>query len=363
MYYIGLMSGTSMDAIDVALVRFEDKAILEHYRQYPISTSLRQRIRHVNEKTELGVVANLDNELGHLFADSVNQLLEEIDIDHKKIIAIGSHGQTVLHRPDIKTATSIQIADPNIICAKTGITTVADFRRMDMAYGGQGAPLACAFHQYQFQKNGQAIIILNIGGMANLTLIPAKADVIGFDTGPGNALLDDWIQINLGKEYDEDSNWGLSGEINKNLLDVMLNDPYFAKIPPKSTGREYFNINWLNSLVDQTKTKIVAQDIQATLLELTLQTIIDAINRFTHKAGEVLVCGGGAANKTLMGKLQDKLDIEITTTEKYGLSPDCIEAVTFAWLAKQRIEVKPANLPSVTGAKKKAILGGIYSPY
>ena len=357
------MSGTSMDAIDAALVSFEDKADLKFYREYPIDNALRHQIRLVNEKSELAHVAELDNVLGHLFAESVNRLLDEAKLKPEEINAIGSHGQTILHRPNISRATSIQIADPNIICTETGITTVADFRRMDMANGGQGAPLACAFHQYQFQHTSKFIAVLNIGGMANLTLLPSnKNKVTGFDTGPGNALLDDWIQLNKNEEYDKESTWATSGKVNDKLLTLMLGDPYFSTVAPKSTGREYFNLDWLKSYLNELETTINPEDIQASLLELSIQTISDAINN-NPEIEEVLACGGGAYNPVFMDKLRIKIpDKILATTEQYGLSPNCIEAVTFAWLAKQRLEQKTANLPEVTGATKGAILGGIYSP-
>ena len=361
MYFIGLMSGTSMDAVDVALVEFDNKANLKFYREYPIEPSLRQRIRLIDDKSSIGEISNLDHELGHLFADAVNTVLEEAGIEANKITAIGSHGQTILHKPTGTHRTSIQIADPNVICAKTKITTVADFRRMDMAFGGQGAPLASAFHQYQFQQNNKNTVILNIGGMANISLL-TENDIKGFDTGPGNALLDDWIQKNKHKEFDKNSEWAQKGTPNEELLKLMLSDTYFSLPVPKSTGREYFNLSWLENYSDKISSNISATDIQATLLKLTTITICNMIKSCSNNIDEVLACGGGAYNPALMDSLKSTLpNIEVSTTSKYGLEPDCIEAVTFAWLAKQRIEKIPANLSSVTGANKAALLGGIYS--
>lgn len=364
MYYIGLMSGTSMDAIDAALVEFDNKASLKLYREYPIENSLRHQIRLINEKSDLGHIADLDHELGHLFANAVNELLEEARITPDNVIAIGNHGQTILHRPDATHKTSIQISDPNVICAETGITTIADFRRMDMTHGGQGAPLACAFHQYQFQQDDKSIVILNIGGIANITLLPANnSPVLGFDTGPGNGLLDDWTQLNNNKEYDKDGLWASSGSVDSALLEQLLNDNYFSLPAPKSTGREYFNLKWLNGCLSKHDPEISPEDVQATLLRFSATSICNAIQEYANGYDEVLVCGGGAYNPLLMKALQDLLpNIKVSTTADYGLTPDCIEAVTFAWLAKQRIENKPANIPSVTGADKAVILGGIYSP-
>ncbi len=365
MYYVGLMSGTSMDAIDAALVEFDSKAKaqLKLYREYPIDNSLRHQVRLINEKSDLGHIADLDHELGHLFAKAVNDLLKDADVTSGEVNAIGSHGQTILHKPDSTHKTSIQISDPNIICAETGITTVADFRRMDMAFGGQGAPLACAFHQYQFQQGGKSLVILNIGGIANITLLPNEnSKVIGFDTGPGNGLLDDWIQLNKNKEYDKDSAWANSGKINEPLLEELLSDPYFSLTPPKSTGRDYFNLKWLNEFLTSQNKEIATEDTQATLLQLSVISISNAIQSVAGTYDEVLLCGGGAYNPSFFTLLQDLLpNHKISTTTDYGLTPDCIEAVTFAWLAKQRIENKPANLTDVTGAHKKVLLGGVYS--
>ncbi len=367
MYYIGLMSGTSMDAVDAALVEFDTKANLIHYCEYPIEQSLRHQVRSINENSTLSQVAELDHQLGHLFANAVNDLLKETNTSPDQIIAIGNHGQTVFHKPeaspDSPYTTSIQIADPNIICAKTGITTVTDFRRMDIAFAGQGAPLASAFHQYQFQQEDKSLVILNIGGIANITLLPNDdSKVIGFDTGPGNGLLDDWIQLNKAEEYDKDSTWALSGKANPSLLKELLSDKYFSIEPPKSSGRDYFNLCWIKNYLDKLGTNIVAENVQATLLKLTVATISDAINNVASNYHEVLLCGGGAYNPTFSKLLQQSLtNIKVTTTSDYGLTPNCIEAVTFAWLAKQRMENKTANIPDVTGASRKILLGGLYS--
>jgi anhydro-N-acetylmuramic acid kinase len=362
--YIGLMSGTSMDAIDAALVEFDNKANLKLYREYPLDNSIRHQVRLINEKSDLGHIADLDHELGHLFAKAVNDLLKEANVSSDQVNAIGSHGQTILHKPNTTHKTSIQIADPNIICAETNITTVADFRRMDMAFGGQGAPLASAFHQYQFQQDNKALVILNIGGIANITLLPNdESKVIGFDTGPGNGLLDDWIQLNRDEEYDKDSHWAQSGKVSNELLKQLLTDEYFSLPAPKSTGREYFNIEWLNNYLSKLKTELSAEDVQATLLQLSVTSISNAIKNIAKNYDEVLLCGGGAYNPAFLKLLQGILpSMKVSTTEDYGLTPDCIEAVSFAWLAKQRMENKAANIPDVTGANKKVLLGGVYSP-
>ena len=360
MYYIGLMSGTSMDAIDCALVSFEnDKTDLVYYSQYPLENNIKQGVRSVNAKVDVDVVNQLDIQLGHLFAQATNSMLEQAGFEPGKITAIGSHGQTVLHEPDAPQPFSLQIANPNIIANETGILTVADFRNMDIAAGGQGAPLAPAFHEFQFRTTDKNRVVLNIGGIANITILPRdeNIDVTGFDTGPGNALMDNWAQKHLNTEMDKDGLWAISGQINKELLDEMLKDRYFGKIPPKSTGIEYFNLEWLEKFDNKSR----PEDIQATLLMLTVQTIAGAIEKYAPETDEVLVCGGGAHNKSVMHALRKQLPgINVVLTSEFGLDPDCIEAITFAWLAKRRIENKPGNLPSVTGASKPVLLGTLY---
>ena len=364
MYYIGLMSGTSMDAVDAALVEFGKKTTLKFYNEYPLEISVKNQICQINEKSNLVDVAMLDNKLGYIFADAANDLVKKADINSNQVAAIGSHGQTILHVPTIAEKTSIQISDPNIICAKTGITVVADFRRMDMAFGGQGAPLASAFHEYQFKNNNKSTVILNIGGFANITLLPCnKNEIIGFDTGPGNTLLDCWIKQNKNKEYDKNGLWANSGKEDNELLQQLLKDDYFSSPIPKSTGREYFNLEWLKINLKKFNKELSAENIQATLLKLSGVTITNAIKKYAAGFSEVIVCGGGTYNLLLMKTIEDLLvDFKVTTTSDYGLSPDCIEAVAFGWLAKKRLENKPANIPSVTGANKNVILGGVYSP-
>ena len=362
MYHIGLMSGTSMDAIDAALVDFETKTNLIKYQEYPIEQSLRHQVRSINESSTLAEVAELDHQLGHLFAKAVKSLLKEANIAADKIAAIGSHGQTIFHNPDGKHTNSIQIADPNIICAATGITTVADFRRMDLAFAGQGAPLASAFHQYQFQQENKSLVILNIGGIANITLLPSDGNnVIGFDTGPGNGLLDDWMQLNKSEEFDKDSRWALSGKEIPELLKDLLNDQYFSQVAPKSSGRDYFNLDWLRKYLSKYDSELKAEDVQATLLKLSVISISDAIMNVACDYDEVLLCGGGAYNPVFLTLIQELLPkLKVSTTTDYGFAPNCIEAITFAWLAKQRLENKTGNIPSVTGARSKTLLGAIY---
>ncbi len=366
--YMGLMSGTSMDAVDAALADIEDGGCrLLDYRQYPLPATLKTRLQATRSaQVAIGVreYGELDHELGLLFADAARHLLRESGIPATEVHAIGSHGQTLLHRPDETHPFTLQAADPNIIAARTGITTVADFRRMDMAAGGQGAPLAPAFHACLFQQADKDRAVLNIGGIANLTLLPATGDkpVIGFDCGPGNALLDDWILQHKGLSFDQDGAWAASGTVLPELLDVLRRDEYFQRPPPKSSGRDYFNRDWLRPRLRLIGRPVPAEDVQASLLELSCCTIADALDDYLPGCTELLVCGGGARNPVLMRGLATRLpQMRVRTTAAIGLDPDSIEALAFAWLAQRRLQALPGNIPSVTGADREVVLGGIYA--
>ena len=363
-YYIGLMSGTSMDAIDVALVDLDNKQcqLIAQY-SHAIPADLKQSLLTLIEPTdnEISLMMQHDVALGRLFAEAVNQLLVQSKFNPSDIKAIGSHGQTLRHYPTGQYPTTLQIADANIITEQTGITTVADFRRRDIAAGGQGAPLVPAFHTVMFHDDKIDQVIVNIGGIANITLLPASTNKTGgYDTGPGNCLLDSWVQQHLSMNYDRDGEWGASGHVHPGLLERMLNDAFFSLPAPKSTGREYFNLNWLNEIL-KSFPNLAPQDVQATLIELTARTISDAIEQSLVTATQVMVCGGGVHNTHLMKRL-DELLVEqyVTSTAHAGVDPDWIEAMAFAWLAKQTLERKAANLPAVTGAKHPVILGAIY---
>lgn len=349
-----------MDAVDCALVSFDnDETKLIAYAQYPLDDDTRKRVRSVDAKTPTEEIKQLDIHLGYLFANATNALIAKANGNPKEITAIGNHGQTVMHEPNAPEPFSLQIGNADIIVKETGILTVADFRNMDIAVGGQGAPLAPAFHQFQFRHTDKNRIVLNIGGMANITILPADntLPVTGFDTGPGNALMDDWTRKHLNLDMDKDGDWACSGHVDQSLLNEMLNDDYFKKLPPKSTGIEYFNLDWLS----QFDSSLKPEDIQATLLSLSVKTISQAINQYAVNTDEVLVCGGGVHNKATMHALREHLpNCKIASTSDYGLNPDCIEAVTFAWLAKRRLENKPGNLPSVTGATEAVLLGTIH---
>lgn len=365
--YIGLMSGTSMDGIDAALVAFGDHQCEVQATQavdYPkdlrdqLLTASRQPAQCTVDK-----IGQLDRWIGECFRDATLQLLKNANVDSNSVVAIGSHGQTLRHQPRGARPFTLQIGDPNIIASGTGITTVGDFRRRDLAVGGEGAPLAPAFHRWLFADTDKSRAVLNIGGIANVTMLSNTSDrVIGFDTGPGNTLLDGWIRANLDKPFDSDGDWSRSGTVNEPLLGKMLADPYFDQPPPKSTGFEYFNGGWTRSRLGSLGgLTIPAADIQATLAELSARTIATSILKFAPDIDEVLVCGGGVHNADLMQRLRSYLSgAQVSSTDLYGLHPDWVEAAAFAWLAKRRLEGKTGNLPEVTGASRAAVLGAIF---
>ncbi len=352
-----------MDAIDAVIVDMEAASLeVIAYQQYPISEDIRRRVRAVDLTTSLLEIAVLDNMLGRAFARAVRQLLHTSDINHAEVRAIGSHGQTVLHLPDKDPPCTLQIGDANIICQHTGITTVTDFRRADMVVSGQGAPLAPAFHAWYFKHAGQNTLVMNLGGIANITRLHPE-HISGFDTGPGNGLMDQWIQNRRGLEFDENGAWAATGHCHTALLQQMLAHPYFALPPPKSTGKDSFNLRWLEALLGQLPDRPADKDIQATLLALSIQSIADAINQHTPATEEIIICGGGLHNAALINGLQQHLaGVKLCSSAKYGLDPDAVEAVAFAWLARQRLEVQPGTLPSVTGATKAVIAGAVYQP-
>lgn len=365
--YIGLMSGTSMDGVDCALVSFDESnhqanLIASHLENIPealkneaLSISLGESNVHFTR------VAQLDFKFGHLFAKSVNNLLQKAKMNPSQIKAVGSHGQTLWHHPHQPSPFTIQIGDPNIIAKETGITTVADFRRGDMALGGQGAPFVPPFHMWLLASIDSRII-LNIGGIANITLLPFNGEpCLGFDTGPGNGLMDAWVFKHLQQPFDNNGTFAAKGICHKPLLEQMLDDPFFKQKAPKSTGKDYFNLPWLEKHLTS-HSSLSPQDIQATLLELTATTIAKHIQLF-RKNGEVLVCGGGCHNPVLLKAIQKHLGegFKLKSTEDYGVAPDWLEAICFAWYAKKRICNEPVDLTAITGAKKPTMLGGVYS--
>jgi len=351
-----------MDGIDAVLVDLADSTpaiIAADTFEWP--PALREQLQAAARGTFLTAeqFARLDAETGIAFAEAAKRIIT--GHRHDQIVAIGSHGQTLAHAPQASPGYSLQLGCPARIVEGTGITTVADFRRRDIAAGGQGAPLVPAFHEGIFRSKDETRVILNIGGIANITCLPAApgSDVTGFDTGPGNCLMDSWVQQQLGQPFDQNGAFAAQGNTNDKLLKQLLEDPYFATPPPKSTGTDYFSGQWLRQQLGSTTGP--AQDIQATLLQLCASSISQAIKDFCRPAPDrVLVCGGGAHNPPLMKALDDLLPCPVEDTEVHGMSPDWVEATAFAWLAKQTLENKPGNLPSVTGARGPRVLGAIY---
>lgn len=364
--FLGLMSGTSVDGVDAALVAFDGGfPALIAARSHAIPVQLRRELIALttSDREALDRLWQLDVAVGELFADAALELLREAGREPPEITAIGSHGQTVRHRPQPPRPYSVQLGDPNVIAERTGITTVADFRRRDVAAGGQGAPLVPAFHAAVFGKPGRPRAVVNIGGIANLTTLPGEAagTVTGFDTGPGNVLLDAWADLQLGAAMDRNGEWAASGAVDEALLRRLRADEYFGQPPPKSTGRERFNASWLQRALADAAPVPAPADVQRTLCELTASTVAEAIERCAAPTGEVLVCGGGARNPVLMGALQACLSGRpVRSTAEAGLDPDWVEAMAFAWLARQTLEGRAGNLPAVTGAARAVVLGGIY---
>ena len=378
---LGLMSGTSVDAIDAVLVRLADRHIeLIDCLALPLPDELRAAIAAIsqsgpNEIERLGI---LDRQLGLSFAEAALALLSQAGIERDKVRAIGSHGQTIRHRPPSSRAAgevafTLQIGDPNTIAEVTGITTVADFRRRDIAAGGEGAPLAPAFHAAVFADHSEHRAIVNIGGIANVTLL-AGAAVSGFDSGPGNTLLDHWVQRHRGQRYDVDGAWAAAGTVNERLLHNMLAHPFLAQAPPKSTGKEMFNLAWLQQQLTALA-PVDAGDVQATLAEFTACAIAAAITGAGVNVGDtaaattmddvaigaVYVCGGGAANADLMRRLRHKLaPVKLGTSTELGCDPAWVEAAAFAWLAQRTLNGMSGNLPAVTGADGERVLGTVF---
>ncbi|RFA31472.1 anhydro-N-acetylmuramic acid kinase [Alkalilimnicola ehrlichii] len=359
--FLGLISGTSADAVDAALVSFSPTLKVEASLSHPIPSLLKQRIAAARRDSPFYQIAQLDVEVGELFAEAANRLLLQESLKAEDVTAIGSHGQTVWHEPDGNPAFTCQIGDPNVIAERTGITTVADFRRRDLAAGGQGAPLVPVFHQALFGDDNEARVVLNLGGIANITLLLPGEVASGFDTGPANALLDRWCLRHQGKPYDPGGTWAAQGTVVPDLLASLLDADYFRMPAPKSTGLEYFNVGFIEAALARLGGRIPPVDVQATLVELTAQTVADAIALASPAATRVLVCGGGAHNRYLMERLAQRLQpVRLETTAAFGLDPDYVEASAFAWLAMKTLHGAAGNEPRVTGANDYRVLGGIF---
>jgi len=366
--YIGLMSGTSLDGIDAVLAKIgaNGETIAQVAVSAPFSPELRKALLELQTPgpNELHREKQAGNVLALAYADAVSQLLKKANLQPSDIAAIGAHGQTIRHQPLLgDMAYTHQTLNAALLAEKTKIDVIADFRSRDLAAGGHGAPLVPAFHAQQFTSS-ENIAILNIGGIANLTLLPNSGEVTGFDCGPGNMLMDAWVAKHQGNAFDESGNWALQGKVNEELLARMLSDPFFTKAPPKSTGRDDFHLDWIQEKIG--KGHHHTEDIQATLLHLTAHTVLEALVRYAPQTQKLIVCGGGARNNALMNLLKVKAQhffkkpLEIVTSDSAGIDPQLVEGLAFAWLAWAHKEKRPANLPAVTGAKGPRILGACY---
>ena len=358
-YYIGVMSGTSLDGVDVVLCEISSETCTLHASlEFPMPLELKQDILHaIESKSTLEEIGQLDHRLGLLFTQAVGALLIRDNIDVESVTAIGLHGQTLWHEPKGKYPFSMQLGDPNLLTAKTGIPVVADLRRKDLAFGGQGAPFAPAFHEFIFGNINLSAAVVNIGGMANITVLGEQ--LTGYDTGCGNVLMDMWINKHQNATYDKDGAWARSGEVDYTLLDAMMADAYFSQPHPKSTGREKFNMAWLDDMLTRRGSAVCSsvqeEDVQRTLLELTALSISNEVLKFNRDV--VLLCGGGAKNNFLVERMKALMpNVEVAIAQ----NADEIEAMTFAWLAYKRVHKEVVNLKDVTGASDNTILGGLY---
>lgn len=360
--FIGLMSGTSIDAVDAALVAIDSQQIeVLGFIEYPIPQPLIHELHALcsSGHDEINRMGAAHIQTAQVFVEAVQALLQKASYCANDIRAIGSHGQTIRHMPQGRYAFTLQIGDPFVIATQTGIDVVADFRSKDMALGGEGAPLAPAFHQAFFGLKHPEALVLNIGGIANISYLKADGTVIGFDTGPGNTLMDAWTRECINQPFDSGGAFAAQGKVDSDLLKLLLSEPYFNQAPPKSTGRELFNPQWLHQHL-LTAQHLSDADIQATLLALTVQSIANSILLLAEQ-GKVFVCGGGALNTKLMQQLQQLLpNFEVHTTAKVGVEPQQVEAIAFAWLAYQFTQSNFGNLPVVTGASRQAVLGALF---
>ena len=367
-FYIGLMSGTSLDGIDAVLAKIGPKgdASALDAVALPFNPELRKALFELQSPgpNELYREKQAGNALALAYADAVDQLLKKSKLQPLDIAAIGAHGQTIRHQPHLgDMAYTHQTLNPALLAEKTGIDVIADFRSRDLAAGGHGAPLVPAFHAQQFVED-KNLAILNIGGIANLTLLPKDGNVTGFDCGPGNMLMDAWIHEHQGNAFDENGNWASQGKVNEALLKKMLADSFFLKAPPKSTGRDDFHLDWLQEKLNGEN--YLCEDVQATLLHLTAHSALEALARHAPQTQKLIVCGGGARNNALMNLFKVKSQhffknpLEITTSDSAGIDPQLVEGLAFAWLAWAHKEKRPANLPAVTGAKGPRVLGACY---
>lgn len=366
--FVGIMSGTSLDGIDAVAATFAQGSmslLATHSEPWP--AELRDALLALTQPgdQEIDRMGEVDVLAGRQFAQIINNLLRSANLDPSQVAAIGSHGQTIRHRPLAAAPFTLQIGDPNTIAERTGIPVVADFRRRDVAANGQGAPLVPAFHDFLFRSRETDRIVVNLGGIANITILPRDHDahVQGFDTGPANGLMDAWHQRHRGGNFDRNGSWAASGTTNPSLLERLLAHPFFALPAPKSTGREDFHINWLDRELSQYAQQLAPEHVQATLLDLTAHSLANAIRQQGIRHGDVILCGGGAYNGALTARLGNLLEgFALKSSADFGLAPTWVEASAFAWLASRTLHRQTGSLPGVTGAQGPRILGGLYVP-
>lgn len=368
--FLGLMSGTSLDGVDGVLVSFDDGPSLEvraHvHRAFPSEFAAELLALNTPGGNELHRTALASNAVSQAYAEVVKALLEAAEVSPSEVVAIGAHGQTVRHCPGAFDGIgyTVQLCNGALLAELTGIDVVADFRSRDVAAGGQGAPLVPAFHRAAFGRDHDSLAVLNIGGISNLTVLEADGTTFGFDCGPGNVLMDHWCALHRGVPYDRDGAWAAMGSVDQELLRVMQNEAFFSRPPPRSTGRDLFNPDWLRQRLNQTADMGQvpdAVDVQATLTELTAWCCQQSMAQYAPHASRLLVCGGGTYNADLMRRLAQRLpQLKVESTEASGLAPDQVEAVAFAWLASAWVDRRAGNLPAVTGARGPRILGALY---
>ena len=363
--YVGLMSGTSADSIDCATLDLSSEEIkVINCKNFEIPMDLKKDIiqSSQSEKIEQELIDDLDFRMAEVLADSVKKIISDSNIEAKDIKAIGSHGQTIKHEPKSETPYTLQIGDPQKISNDLDITTVGNYRHDDIEAGGEGAPLTPVFHKTVFGSDKKRKVIVNIGGITNITALNYP-ELIGFDTGPGNCLMDCWSRINNVGDYDDRGSWAASGTINQSLLEIMMEDEYFSRKYPKSSGPDYFSYKWIQENLLRLSKEILAEDVQATLAQVTVISLIESINFLNLSNENIYLCGGGVHNDFLCSEINKQSKVRVSTTLELGIDPDYVEAICFGWLAKQRIENKSFDLSEITGSKGEVYLGRIYEPH
>jgi len=363
--YVGLMSGTSVDSVDCATLDLSSEEVrVLSCKNFEIPKDLKKDIiqSSQSEKIEQELIDDLDFRMAEVLVESVKEIISDSNIEVKDIKAIGSHGQTIKHEPRSETPYTLQIGDPQKISNDLNITTVGNYRHDDIEAGGEGAPLTPVFHNTVFGSDGKKKVIVNIGGITNITALNYP-ELIGFDTGPGNCLMDCWNRIHNVGNYDDRGSWASSGTINQSLLGVMMEDEYFSRKYPKSTGPDYFSHEWIQKNLLKLSKEIPAEDVQATLVQVTVVSLIESINSLNLSEENIYLCGGGVHNDFLCGEINKQIKKRVSTTIELGIDPDYLEAICFGWLAKQRIENKSFNLSEITGSKGEVYLGRIYKPF